>query len=205
MIKFNAKKLAAVALAQSTEQTRPYINCVYFENKTAVATDGVIMTIALDDESEISEAENHMYFISKKAIAAMKNRKSGVVTIDNNRLIVENDQPDTPALHEESISENIGLNNTFPKYRNIIPTVDPVKPTGAVFSEIIMRKICDTAKTLKTLNISAGGISILGEFPRDAHIVRYDNHDVFSVVMPLSGRRAINHADQIPSWFVESK
>ena len=52
-IKYNASTLAAVALAISTEETRYYLNGVMLNGITAVATDGHLMTVAVDDSNPI--------------------------------------------------------------------------------------------------------------------------------------------------------
>ena len=70
MIKFDATKLAAVAIAQSNEETRYYLKGVYFEGDIAVATDGNILTASQDTES-INDAPG-IYPISKKAHARLE-------------------------------------------------------------------------------------------------------------------------------------
>ena len=90
IIKFNAKKLAAVAIAHATEETSRYFYGVYFYGKYAVATNGDRITIAYDPDSEIEESG--LYPISKQALKAMCHKTATNVVIGRGNLRVCNDE-----------------------------------------------------------------------------------------------------------------
>jgi hypothetical protein len=197
MIIFNATKLAAVAQAQSKEETRYYLRGVYFDGNIAVATDGNIATIAIDEDS--TNDANGIYPVSKKAITAMKSKRANHVTFDNGILTVfahslNSDNTPDPLYLESSVK----IDGTFPNWRNIVPQ-DRGSNTDAGFSPVIQRKLCDTAKI-----IGASAYRMFGDDTKDsairAHVVAYnDNNDVFSVVMPMRANFATNQ----PEWAIK--
>ena len=185
MIKFNATKLAAVAIAQSTEKTRYYLCGVYFTGARAVATDGHMLTVARDADSMISEAG--IYPISKKAVTAMK--KGETVTIDNNLLTVLDDQEQV--VHLEPCKE---IDGTFPEYQRIIPAGDDYKQYSAPMTSLVMERLVKTSKTLS----KSQPITIFGRDDTDPMVVRYNGQDdVFSVAMPV---RTTKIDTPTPNW-----
>ena len=74
MIKFDARLLAATALAQANGAARFYLCGVYFDGACAVATNGIMLTISNDPGSSINGSG--IYPVSKKAVAALKSTPS---------------------------------------------------------------------------------------------------------------------------------
>lgn len=192
MIRFNAQKLAAVSLAQSTESTRYYLCGVYFDGSRAVATDGHIMTLA-NDEAVNNETPG-IYPISKKTLAAMKGRFADHVEISDGMIKVLNDDLNNPTiLHIEPCQE---IDGTFPDYARVIPSYEETETPAsfAAFGEIILGKLVATAKILG----KKSSVRIMGKDINSPHIVRYKNESIFSVAMPIRCEEA---AIGTPSWY----
>lgn len=141
MIKFNAKKLAATAIAQATkDEPRQYLRGVYFNGTYAVATNGHILTISHDPDSQVDK--NGIYTISKKAISAMKKETAETVTIRDGGLSVFN-KNDFVLFTEDCIE----IGGTYSDYHRVIPS-DRGGATLALFSTALMRRVCETQKIL---------------------------------------------------------
>ena len=175
MIKFNARKLAAVAIAQDINSgSRPYLAGVYFSGDKAVATDGKLMTVATDDSFNDG---HHIMPVSKKAITALKNKKADLVIFANDTLSVRSDQDEM--LYLEPCKE---IDGTFPEWKNVVPDDTGVVSHGT-FAWSLLERIVQTAKILSN---GLPGISFKGKGNMEPHIVTYHaNADVFSVVMPF--------------------
>ena len=185
MIKFDATKLAAVAIAQSNEETRYYLKGVYFEGDIAVATDGNILTASQDTES-VNDAPG-IYPISKKAHAAMKKRGALCVVIQDDVLTVLDDQERT--THMEPCKP---IDGTFPDWKRLIPK-EIGAPNEAAFSAIVMGKLVSTAVTLS--GNKAATFRITG-ITGNAQNVSYAQNDTISVAMPYRNDIAPN----LPVW-----
>lgn len=177
MIQFDARLLAAVAVAQANDPTRPYLCGVYFQGHTAVATNGHIMTVA-EGEHENSE-DGVIMPVSKRAITAMTRRigkkAEDVVFMDNKLSIYAAHQL---VLYEE-LSEAIDW--PFPDYKKIIPNKKG-DSCAASFGYPVFEKMARTRKIL------GGGIAIkiTGDNPFTIHFVDYQVADaIFSVISPL--------------------
>ena len=170
MIKYNAKLVAAVALAQSNEQTRYYLCGVYFEGEHAIATDGHKLTVSHDPDAIVETSG--IYPITKKAIAAMK--KADIVTIDNGILqVLANEQ----VTYMEPCIE---VDGTFPDWRKVIPK-EIGNATHAAFAPEVLSVVIATAKTFE----KNAPISITGTDATYPHIVTYAQPDIMTVVMPM--------------------
>lgn len=178
MLKFNATKLAAVAVAQSTEETRYYLCGVYFTENKAVATDGHVLTVATNDPENNTD-DSGIFPVSKKAITAMKNKKADHVVFDGDTLKVFEKINPTP-FYMEPCAE---IDAKYPDYTRIIPEPES-DHSNAGFSCTILARLADTGKILS--NGSATAISMRGDDKSAPHIVTYHcNPDVFSVAMPM--------------------
>jgi len=187
MIKFNAKLLAATALAKSVEEKRYYLNGVYFDGTYAVATDGHMLTISHDPHSQVDK--NGIYPISKKTITAMKKTQAEIVYIEDNILSVCDGNGNV--LHMEPCTE---IDGTYPDYHRVIPE-DRGGATLAAFRMTLMKLVCDT----QTI-IGGVGFRITGADDTAPHIVSYEScHDIFSVLMPYKEH---NHYSALPGWYV---
>ena len=174
----NPSRLAAVAMAQSTEQSRCYLTGVHFTDDRMEATNGHIATFA---ELELdADRPDCIMPVSKKAIAALKGSKAETALFDGETLTVFNG--DGEPIHIET-SKPIDV--TFPDAARIIPSLDESKETPlAAFSTEVMAILNDTAKV-----VAPGRMGCFAMFADDAngpHGVRYgDVEDVFSVAMPM--------------------
>ena len=185
MIEYNATKLAAVAFAMSTEETRYYLCGVYFKGSLAVATDGHMMTVANDADQDNYEG---IYPISKKAHAAMKKKTAERVVIQDAILTVYDDQ--NQALHMEPCEH---IDGTFPDWRHVCPQSRGEATTG-FFSHVVHVKMAATAK-----QIQASGYRLTSTSKLDPHYVDYNRADLFSVVMPMRADEHLENAD-LPEW-----
>ncbi|MEE8263252.1 MAG: hypothetical protein V3R83_12390 [Gammaproteobacteria bacterium] len=192
MIKFNAKKLAAVSIAIYSGEARHYLRGVYFEGNRAVATDGHILTIA-QDETSIVEAPG-IYPITPKARTAMKNTKADTVQIAHDVLTVYDGHQN--ALYMEPCPK---IDETYPNYRKVVPSIGDTQASYAAVSPIVMKDIADTALILCSKHNKAAPFALSGASESDVHVVRYHNTPgVFSVVMPCP-RDGV--PKDVPAWF----
>ncbi len=188
----DAKKLAAVAMVQSTEQTRYYLCGVYFENGLCVATDGHRLMVAHDKQIEIAQDESRpIYPVSKKAITAMKNKRAISVVFNNKTLTVYADggygDADGEILHIEPCIE---IDGAFPEWRRVLPnTVSDV--SKAYFNAGYLADLDKIAKVLTGQKMTA--VSIVGDDNASPHLVRFDDiDDVIGVLMPMKGYMQTN-------------
>jgi len=188
MIRFDAKLLAAVSLAISTEETRYYLCGVYLEGNIAVATDSHMLTAA-HDENSIIESPG-IYPVSKKAIAAMKAKRADWVMINDNLLTVLQLDNSTPLYIEPCVA----IDGTFPDWRKVVPK-DACNPGLAAFANKLVSKVCDTAAILNAPSIRFTQQDT--ESTGSPNVVDYNDIRVFSVVMPM---RAIMTPDTVHSW-----
>ncbi len=176
MITFNAKTLAAVAIAQSTESCRYYLCGVYFAGNKAVATDGHLMSVATQEDAD--NGAGSIFPVSKKAITAMKKRNAENVTIENNLLTVFTD--DGEVLHIEPCRE---IDGTFPDWQRVVPN-ETGEACHAAINYPLVERIAQTAKVLNGTGNSP--ISLKGADGSSPHVVKYHNNSaIFSVVMPI--------------------
>ena len=197
MIKFDSNKLAAVAVAQSTEETRYYLRGVFFTGHIAVATNGHIMTVGRDArmiDGDFVKNDEGIFPISKKAQTTMKKAQAESVKIDDGVLTVVDSMESV--LHMEPCEP---IDGTFPDWRRVIPNTETeLTSNHGTFNHVYFAKIAETAKILSK---SETGVKILGEDPTKSHLVNYINNEVFSVIMPM--RDTIETG--VPSWVEVSK
>ena len=185
MITVDANTLAAVAIAQSNEKTRYYLNGVCFEPGVMVATDGNMLTAA---QCDYDNPARIILPISKKAQTAAKKRSARAVTWDGEerdgtlQVIGENGE----ILHVEPVRT---IDGEFPDWRRVLPSdYDSETPN---ISETIMRKLTDTCKVLDARCLRHTNNS------RSPCVVRYgSDNTIFTVVMPMRG----DVDTSIPAW-----
>tara|TARA_Y100000310_G_scaffold297836_1_gene331200 strand:+ start:2501 stop:3031 length:531 start_codon:yes stop_codon:yes gene_type:complete len=172
-ITFDAKLLAAVAIAQGNEETRYYLKGVYFADDTAVATDGHMMTVASNGHNNPGD---HIMPVSKKAVTALKSRNSDIVVLDGDTLTVFDRFGE--ALYMETSKE---IDGTYPDWQRI--TVEGGYPCKVALSSKILARIAKTSEALR----KNAPVTITGDQPENPQHVDYHNkeHDVYSVVMPM--------------------
>lgn len=176
----DAKKLGAVALAQSKEATRYYLCGVLFENGKMIATNGHMMTIIESEMIEIEKGKQYIMPVSTKAITALKAKKSCYATFQDDVLTV------TDLDHEILYMErSVAIDGTFPDYKKVIPTPSGITAHAAVGVKV-MDIVCKTATILKHIDGAYGAIKIFGDGETDPHICKYPGVDcAYSVLMPI--------------------
>ncbi|MEP3245125.1 MAG: hypothetical protein ABJN40_13265 [Sneathiella sp.] len=191
MIKFDATKLAAVALVQSTEETRYYLNGVYFFGKLAVATDGHILTVAYDEHADNGK-EGVILPVDKSAASKLKNKKAVTALFDDDLLKVYDANGNM--MH---VSASKRIDGTFPDFRKVVPD-EFGSSLKTPFTPVVVEQITATARILKGETI--GGFYLTGKDNNSPHLVRYDGSpDVFTIAMPKDWESG-NKGD-VPSWF----
>jgi len=174
---FNAQRLAAVALAQSTVDARHSLCGVFLEKDKAIATDCHMLTVATQEGTD--NGEGQIFPISKKAITVMKSQKAENVVFKNDLLTITDETG--AVIHIEPCKEIDGL---FPDWHQVVPTETGDVCHGA-FNHSILTRVAQTAKLLS--NARDNPISLKGaEAVGSHHIVTYHNSkDVFSVLAPM--------------------
>jgi len=185
-VQIDAKTLAAVAVAQSTEATRYYLNGVCFDGEDAVATDGHMLTVALDAveiERQDGEDESPILPVSSKAVTALKRRDATHAIFDGSTLSVYSERSEGPFYLEPSAP----IDGTFPDWRRVVPEVPNDATCSGMFGDALLSRVASTAKIL-----GAGksvGVELQGVDASTGHRVRYYNSELnvsfFSVVMPM--------------------
>jgi hypothetical protein len=182
MIQINANLFARVAVAQSTEAARYYLNGVCIqphprgEGVTLTATDGHCLLTAHDPKADPATlpAAGIIVNLGKDGLKAA--RKGQALTID-------------PATGDASI-DNVWrsaastiVDGAFPDWRRILPQGDQIA-TGAAFDVKILSRLgealCDWRK-------SSHGLTMRGADDASPHIIACDSPDaaIFAVCMPI--------------------
>lgn len=182
---FEANKVAAAAIAISRDETRYYLNGVFFQGGHAIATDGHLLTVAKtngelrDDLVEQVDvpADGAIMPVSQKALSSMKNKKADYVIFENDMLTVRTAFDET--LH---IEESKPIDGTFPDWWRVVPQNEYETAPGAFGRKLLDR----IAKTSAAIGSIGEAVRITGESPTDAHRVNYGKQtDVYSVVVPM--------------------
>jgi hypothetical protein len=194
MIQVNANLFARVAVAQSTEATRYYLQGVCIqphprgEGVTLTATDGHCLLTAYDPKADPATlpAGGLIVNLGKDGLKAA--RKGQTVTID-------------PATGDASVdnawrsASTTIVDGAFPDWRRILPQGDQIA-TGAAFDVKILSRLgdalCDWRK-------SSHGLTMRGADDASPHIIACDTPDaaIFAVCMPI---RVTPTAAAIPAW-----
>ena len=182
MIQVNANLFARVAVAQSSDPGRYYLQGVCIqphprgEGVTLTATDGSILIAAHDPKADPATlpAGGIIVNLGKDGLKAA--RKGQTVTID-------------PATGDASVdnawrsASTTIVDGAFPDWRRILPQGDQVA-TGAAFDVKILSRLgdalCDWRK-------SSHGLTMRGADDASPHIIACDTPDaaIFAVCMPI--------------------
>jgi hypothetical protein len=193
MIQINANLFARVAVAQSTEATRYYLNGVCIqphprgEGVTLTATDGHCLLTAHDPKADPATlpAAGVIVNLGKDGLKAA--RKGQALTID-------------PATGEARIdgawrsAASTIVDGSFPDWRRILPQGEMIA-TGAAFDVKILSRLgdalCDWRK-------SSHGLTMRGADDASPHIIACDTPDaaIFAVCMPIR----VTPATTVPTW-----
>lgn len=194
MIQINANLFARVAVAQSPNPRRYYLQGVCIqphprgEGVTLTATDGSILIAAHDPKADPATlpAEGVIVNLGKDGLKAA--RKGQTVTID-------------PATGDASVdnawrsASTTIVDGAFPGWRRVLPSGDLIA-TGAAFDVKLLSRLgdalCDWRK-------SSHGLTMRGADDASPHIIACDSPDaaIFAVCMPM---RTPEGGDTLPAW-----
>jgi len=192
----NATLFARVANAQSTEETRYYLQGVSIEpaphnlpGVTLTATDGKVLVSAYDAQGTVTapvivKAPAHV-------LKACKPYKSGAephLIGDAGTIVVVDDKG------AEQIARGTTIDGTFPEWKRVIPQ-DIGTGTGAVFDPSIMATL---AKAL--IQRKESGLIVRGVDALSPHLVFGDDDRMVGVAMPIRAPDADTRA--LPQWAV---
>lgn len=175
----SARLLRAVALAQSTEETRYYLCGVHVEPRPdggviLVATDGKVMTVAHDPTGSCDGKA--IYPIGKKMLSDLKAKRADRAVFADGTLMVVGE--DGAALGMHAV---VPLDGTFPDWRRGLPVGVSAPASGSAFAVKYLDAVHRTAKMLGVLTctIFDNGVS-------PATIKYAGCADIFSVLMPCT-------------------
>jgi len=193
MIQINANLFARVAVAQSSDPGRYYLQGVCIqphprgEGVTLTATDGHCLLTAHDPKADPATlpAAGIIVNLGKDGLKAA--RKGSLLTIN-------------PATGDASIDNawrsaaSTIVDGAFPEWRRILPQGDQIA-TGAAFDVKLLSRLgdalCDWRK-------SSHGLTMRGADDASPHIIACDSPDaaIFAVCMPIR----VTPAAGLPAW-----
>ena len=184
----SARLLRAVALAQSTEESRYYLCGVHVEphpdgGVILVATNGHVMTVARDPDGTC-DAEA-IYPITKKALADLKGKADRAVIADG-MLTILDQCGGVLGMHVAA-----PIDGTFPEWRRVLSEMSDNTETQAFVVEYLDR-LNQTAKTLGAL------IYTICHRSTPALVKYAEIHEVFSAIMPCRS----DGDSCLPSWAI---
>jgi hypothetical protein len=201
MIQINANLFARVAVAQSTEAVRYYLQGVCIQpagatgkGVTLVATDGHMLIAGNDpkaDAASLLPSGGIIVNLGKDGLKAA--RKGGTVTID-------------PVTGEASVQSSVDqatiwrsaastlIDGNYPDWRRILPQGDMVA-TGAAFDVKLLSRLGDA---LTDWSKTAHGLVMRGADDASPHIIACGSPDaaIFAVCMPIRVTPTVG----LPTW-----
>ena len=193
MIQINANLFARVAVAQSTDPARYYLQGVCIqphprgEGVTLTATDGHCLLTAHDPKADPATlpAAGVIVNLGKDGLKAARRGKLVMIDPDTGDASVDNAW--------RSASTTI-VDGNYPDWRRILPQGDQVA-TGAAFDVKILSRLgdalCDWRK-------SSHGLTMRGADDCSPHIIACDTPDaaIFAVCMPIR----VTPTTAAPAW-----
>ena len=193
MIQVNANLFARVAVAQSPDPCRYYLQGVCIqphprgEGVSLTATDGNCLLTAHDPKADPATlpAGGIIVNLGKDGLKAA--RKGQTVTID-------------PATGDASVdnawrsASTTIVDGAFPDWRRVLPSGDLIA-TGAAFDAKLLSRLGDA---LTDWRKSAHGLALRGADDTGPHVVTCDSPDaaIFAVCMPIR----VTPATTLPAW-----
>ena len=193
MIQVNANLFARVAIAQSTEATRPYLRGVCIqphprgEGVTLTATDGHCLLTAHDPKADPATlpAAGIIVNLGKDGLKAAA--KGETVTID-------------PATGDASVDaawispSTTIVDGAFPDWRRLLPS-EPLTHTAASFDPNLLQRL---GKAMSETPKSPGALRLRAVDASNAHLATIANNlPIFGIVMPM---RTPEGGDTLPAW-----
>lgn len=194
MIQVNANLFARVAVAQSSDPSRYYLQGVCIQpagatgkGVTLVATDGHMLIAGNDPKADPATlpAEGLIVNLGKAGLKAA--RKGQTVTID----------PATGDASVDSVWRSASstlIDGAFPDWRRILPSGDLIA-TGAAFDAKFLSRLGDA---LTDWRKSSHGLALRGVDDTGPHVVTCDSPDarLFGICMPIRVAPAVS----LPAW-----
>jgi hypothetical protein len=191
---FDAKKTAAVALAQSTEEARFCLRGVCFEGPLAVATNGHILTCARDDRPALDRP--YIIPISKQVLSALKRPAAATFRwcSDDNTIDVLNSNESSIFTQREARE----IDGSFPDWRRICsPLKNDDISHGVPHAAAYIKTLADTAAILGDKK-GTNPLGIVSDGNAASFVKYHDTGDVFSMLMPCRNHEAPMTA--APEW-----
>jgi DNA polymerase III sliding clamp (beta) subunit (PCNA family) len=193
MIQVNANLFARVAVAQSSDPARYYLNGVCIqphprgEGVTLTATDGHCLLTAHDPKADPATLPAAGFIVNLGKDGLKAARKGQTVTID-------------PATGDASIDNawrsaaSTIVDGAFPEWRRILPQGDQIA-TGAAFDVKLLSRLGDA---LTDWRKSSHGLTMRGADDCSPHIIACDSPDaaIFAVCMPIR----VTPTASLPTW-----
>ena len=193
MIQVNANLFARVAVAQSTDAARYYLQGVCIqphprgEGVTMVATDGNILIAAHDpDGVPPVPAAGFIVNLGKDGLKAARKGKLLMIDPDTGEAIVGGGLWRSPATTI--------VDGAFPDWRRVLPSGD-LTATGAAFDAKLLSRLGDA---LTDWRKSSHGLALRGVDDTGPHVVTCDSPDarLFGICMPIRDAPAVS----LPAW-----
>lgn len=196
MIKFDGRLLTAVSYAVSTDPDRRNLRGVFFFDQVAVATNGAILTMAIDETAKI---ENPGTFAIPHEIQEVARHVDSTVVISNGEI-----EAQIGCGGVLVSGRSLQAPGPFPDYRRVLPA-GPMAPSTTAFSSLIWEKVVKTAAALRG-PYSATPITTWANSEADTakapHVVRYfGDPRILSVIMPIEWTM---DESAIPEWAVKA-
>lgn len=210
MIRVNAQLLRAVALHQSTQETRYYLRGVQIEPHAAggaimVATNGHTLAAAIDEAAEYEiTADNGAGLIfpvdkslwSKLAAKSGESRRVAELHAGMIAVYAETDHQGIEPSRELILSQPAApIDGTFPDWRRVIPQSDDLAPGGLTsFDADYLRRFADTARAL-----GATDVAVIGNKAKAPSLIEFGGQHhgkAFGLLMP----RQFDAAGAAPTW-----
>ena len=190
MIQVNANLFARVAMAQSTEAARYYLNgvCIqpHADGATMAATDGHMLLAAIDTKGKGPFLpEGIIISLGKEGLKAAA--KGQTLTID----------PNTGQARVDGLWISPGttiVDGAFPAWRRILP-VGELTATDASFDACLLATLGKALSSTKTHPLAVRGADALSP-----HLITGNQPGLFGVCMPL--RHNPDGAGAVPAWAI---
>lgn len=199
MIQLNANLFARVAVAQSTEAVRYYLQGVCIQpagatgkGVTLVATDGHMLIAGNDpkaDAASLLPSGGIIVNLGKDGLKAA--RKGGTVTINP---VTGEASVQTHGLTVWRSAASTLIDGNYPDWRRILPQGEMVA-TGAAFD---VKRLSRLGDALTDWSKTARGLVMRGADHASPHVVACDSQNaaIFAVYMPIR----VTPTAGLPAW-----
>jgi len=214
----NAQIVKSVAVAISTEETRYYLNGIYFEpgpagaGVRAVATDGHRMMVAFDPEGTLT-GEPFILPISKALLGKLRVRKNRKWFIYANGVASVVEIPNAPkdfSLQDEmekgvkvsdfaiAMAPTRPIDGTYPDWRRVLPNMEKAKPACGGYAPNVLAPVLSALEEyVQSVDKGSGAILRAEDDGSPTLAVMPGYPEIFGVVMPM---RIVGSIEALPDW-----